>query len=385
MAFQVGSVPHVIGGSYQGFGTIIDNELAINQYPQFATSNTATKNALIPRPGYRPYVGLPQAPVRGIFWQDGRGFAVSGNLFCEFFASQTFVVRGVVEVDSDPCTIVSNGTNDGHQIFLVSGGHGYIFDLNTAAFTDVTSGDLFPAPALGCAFLEGYFLAWKRDSPLFAGSALFDGTDWLLADGAFQAQMQLTVDNIANAISIGGQVYFMGTKNTQIWTNIGAANIPLQPMPNAVPRWGLDAPFSIAGLDNTVFGVGVNEDGARHVIKANGYNFDVISTPAISRMLASVDSLQGALGFAHAWEGHPFYHLSVPGLVTDHGTTTLVYDDATKLWHERSLWDVKLMQHQLELGRCHAYGFNRHLMGDRQSGTIYELVAGQFQDRAVLA
>lgn len=382
---QAERLPNFVGGSYQGAVSMIDCEYAVNLYPQFGVKGANVKNALLPRPGLSLFAWLPGAPVRAIFWQDGRGFAVSGNFFCEFFQSGAFTVWGTVAADSNNATICSNG-DDGLQVFIVSGGHGYIFALDTGTLTDITTQDLFPAPALGGAFLQGYFLAWQQGSNLLAFSAPLDGTDWTLASGGGQARTTLNSDNISNCIAQGGYLVVMGTKNTEFWQNTGAADIAFAPVPSAVPAWGLDAPFTLVGLDNAIYGVGVNEDGARHVIRINGYNVNVVSTPAISRLLSTVQSFTNATAMGYALDGHPMYGLNVPNLATpDHGTTSLYYDNSTDIWHERGIWDSTAMQFFPDLPRVHCYGFGQHLLGDRQSGAIYSYVVGQNHDDVVIA
>lgn len=379
------SVPNFVGGSYQGTVAMVGVDYAVNLYAQYPVKGDNVKNALLTRPGLSLFAWLPGAPVRGIFWQDGRGFAVVGAGFYEFFANGSFTLRGNVAVDANNSTICSNG-DDGLQIFIVSGGHGYIFALDTSAFTDVSSQDLFPFPALGGAFLQGYFLAWQSGSNLLAFSSPLNGLDWTLASGGGQARTQLNSDNISNCIAQGGYLVVCGTKNTEFWQNTGAADIAFAPVPNAVPAWGLDAPFTLVGLDNAVYGVGINEDGARHVIRFNGYNVNVISTPAISRLLSTVDSFTNATAIGYALDGHPFYGINVPNLQTpDHGTTSLYYDNATDLWHERGIWDSVAMQFWPDLPRTHCYGFGRHLLGDRQSGAIYQYVVGQNHDDIVIS
>lgn len=380
---QPESIPNAVGGSYQGTTAMVDNEYAVNCYPQFPTARTNAKNVLLSRHGYQVFVRLPQSPVRAIFWQDGRGFAISGALFCEFFIGGTFTVRGTVEVDANNGTIISGG-GDNLQLCVVSGGHVYVYDLTLNTLTDVTSGDLVPAPVLGCAYLNQVAILWQRGSNLLAFSAPNDFSDWTLADGAEQARTTLNSDNIANCVAFGGYLLVGGTKNTEFWQNTGALDNPFGPIPNAVPAWGVDGPFTLCVLDNSAYAVGINEDGARHVIRYDGYNVKVISTPAISRLLSTVESLDGATAFGYALDGHPFYVLNVPNLVTDHGTTTLVHDGFTDIWHERGIWDNTAMQFQLDLPRVHGYGFNRHLFGDRQSGAIYEFSDG-YEDSVILS
>src|SRR5580692_9795900 len=174
----VASIPNFVGGSYPPYENIIGLERTVNLYAESASPGTSAKRAFINCPGYSLWQDLPGTPGRGIFYQDGRGFAVSGPLFCEIFANQTFTVRGSVAVDANMTTISSNGLSQGGQIFIVSGGHGYIYDLITNAFTDVTSQSEFPAPATSGFYLDGYFGAIMANSPTFALSNLFDGTIW---------------------------------------------------------------------------------------------------------------------------------------------------------------------------------------------------------------
>lgn len=382
---QPESIPNAVGGSYQGLTAMIDNEYAVNLYAQFPTARTNVKNALISRNGLTTFARLPQSPVRAIFWQDGRGFAVSGSVFCEFFEGGTFIVRGSVAVNDNPATIISGG-NDNLQLAVASGGNLYVFDLSLNTFTLVPPGvDLLPTDILGVAYLNQTAIVWQRASNLLAFSAPNDFTDWALADGAEQARTQLTSDNISNCIAFGGYLLVGGTKNSEFWQNTGALDNPFAPIPNAVPAWGVDGPFTLCVLDNAGYAVGVNEDGARHVIRWDGYNVTVISTPAISRLLSSVDSLDSATAYSYALDGHPFYAVNVPNLETpDHGTTSLVYDRYTGLWHERGIWDVQAMRFQLDLPRNHCYGFNQHLFGDRQSGAIYTF-SDDYQDAVIMS
>jgi hypothetical protein len=89
--------------------------------------------------------------------------------------------------------------------------------------------------------------------------------------------------------------------------------------------------------------------------------------------------------------GHSFYVLHFPIATCDYSpngamTTgvvkgaTWVYDVATKQWHERQYWNETTGQAQAHLGRCHAYAFGKHLVGDYQSGNIYVLSPDNYDD-----
>lgn len=360
-------IPNFVGGSYPPYANVQGLFLTRNLYPE-SPQPGGEKAALIGTPGYALWLDLPNGPGRCIFEQDGRAFAISGPLFCEIFPQQTFLVRGIVEVDANPATISSNGLSQGKQIFVVSAGHGYIYDLVANTFTDVSTQSTFPFPAQSGFYLDGYFGAIGQGTPTFSLSNLFDGTIWNILQGGEQS-LSTTVDNIQNGAAINDKVWFGQSKNTEIWADIGAADFPLAPLPGLTPRWGIAGAWTLQAVDNALMCVGTSADGAIEVLRAKGYDWSVVSTPSISNLLRSV---KGSIGSARAWtyaqQGHAFYLLYVPGL-----TTTLVYDVTTQQWHERCLYDDVQMDYVPDLGIGHAYAFGKHLVIDRQSGAIYDM------------
>lgn len=378
MAATPQPAPNFIGGSFPPYANIQGLWLTRNWYPEFPPGG-GPLGSFINTPGYTLFVDLPSGPGRGILEQDGRVFAISGPLQCEVFPQQTFKVRGIVEVDENPATLSSNGLDQGHQIFTVSAGHGYIYDLVTGAFTDVSSQSEFPFPAVSGFYLDGYFGAIQQNAPTFALSNLFDGTIWDINQGGKQ-QLSLTVDNIQNGVAINGKVWFLQSKNTEVWADIGASDFPLAPIPGTLPRWGCAAIYTLVAIDNALMCIGANADGSLEVIRANGYDWKVVSTPAISNLLRQAPSVTGARAWAYSQQGHAFYLLYVPGL-----QTTLVYDVTTGLWHERALYDERQMRYVPDLGISHCYAFGKHLVQDRQSGAIYEMSLDRLDMDVVLA
>jgi hypothetical protein len=59
---------------------------------------------------------------------------------------------------------------------------------------------------------------------------------------------------------------------------------------------------------------------------------------------------------------------------------TWVYDVATGMWHEWAWWDKSNAAYHAHRGICHAYGYGKHLVGDRENGKIYELSPTVYTD-----
>lgn len=352
----------------------VDAERTINWYPEASGAGTPkVALSLQPTLSVTPFVVMGTGPVRGLFAQDGRAFAVSGAYVYEFFASQTSTIRGTVRVDGRPATISSNG-KAGEQLMITSGGLGYVLDLQTNVFAQITDVS-FPTYVSSGLFFDGYFIVLDGTNGEFFLSSLEDGETWNALD--FGAVSQFS-DKVITMTRTHDNLMLGGSKNTQAWYNSGAANFPFAPVPGGTIEHGMAAEFGAVELDNTLFYVGQDEHGAGAVWKLQGYTPIEISTQAIRHKLTSVPSLTGCLGWSYQWERHLFYVLYVPGL-----DTTLVYDVATDLWHEWAVWDSLYMRWRPHVGRNHAYGFNRHLIGDRQSGAIYTFDPALGSDRVV--
>lgn len=374
-------LPNLVGPTYTTRSINYGCEQTINWYPEYGEQGAApkTRGCLLPTPGlqqfiraneeFEPTTGINNGPVRGLFYQDGRCFAVSGNLFVEILSSRTWISRGLVAEDGNPATMCSNG-QAGHQIFVTSGGLGYIFDLVANTFTNITA-DGFPVPCVMGAFVDQYFLALKGQSIQYNISNLANGLAW---DGLDVGQVSETSDNKIALLTNHREVWLFGSKTTEVWYNSGNAGFPFQPIQGTLIEHGIAAPFTATRLDNTIFWLGADETGARVVWRAQGYVPQRISNHAIEYFLNLAPNVAAATAYAYQEDGHSFYVLNVPGInVPIDGEVTLVYDVATGQWHCRGLWNDRTERYELDLPRCHAFAFDRyHLMGDRQSGTVYQ-------------
>lgn len=340
-------------------------ERTINLYPEQVAGTGKAGLVLHGTPGVTPYVQAGTGPVRALFAQDGRAFCVSGARFLELFAGHRAVTRGLVWGGPTPATISSNGTG-GHQLLITAGNAAYIYDLTTHVFTELHNRPDISTPetpvSMGC-FCDGYFLLLIAQSPTFRLSALEDGLTW---DPLDIAQRSYSTDNLLAIVPNHRELWLFGSRTTEVWYDTGDADTPFQPIQGAFLEAGIAAPWTAVRLDNSVLWVGADERGAGVVWRAHGYTPQRVSTHAVELDLGRV-TLAQARAYSYQDEGHTFYVLYVPGL-----ETTWVYDVATGLWHERAHWDTELMRWIPHLGVCHCYAFDRHLIGDRASGIVYE-------------
>lgn len=347
----------------------------MNWFVELATGTPKAKSWLVPTPGLDPFVVLGAGPVRALFAEEGRCFAVGGGHFYEILASQNFVHLGEVGMDGRSASISSNGS-DGHQIFIVSNGDGFIFDLVSGDFTPIID-DGFPRPCSMGAFVDGYFLALQAQSDRFQISALENGLVW---DALDVAQVSQTTGIVRALVPVHRNVWLLGSSLTTVWADIGDADFPFAPIPGAFIEQGIGSLFGWAIVDNALVWHGQNENGARIAFLARGYEPQRISTHAVEQAWAEFPTMQDVVCWSYADRGHPFVCFYIPA-----AETTWVYDMATQAWHERALWDPTALVWTPHLARNHAFAFERHLVGDRSSPAVYHLDADTHMDGRVMA
>jgi hypothetical protein len=362
--------PGFLGASDRVSARTVNAERTINWYPEVATGTPKAKQWLAPTPGLRPFVVLGAGPVRALYSEEGRAFAVGGGHFFEILASQQFLYRGDVGIDSRSATISSNGT-DGHQLFIVSNGDGFIFDLNSNFLSPITAPD-FPRPCSMGAYLDGYFLALQANTDRFQISGLLDGTTW---DPLDVAQVSQTTGIVRALVAVHRELWLLGTAQTTVWADIGDPDFPFAPIPGAYVQQGIAGLFAWTQVDNALWWIGQNEDGGRVAYTARGYQPQRVSTHAVEQAWAVLPTVADAIGWSYQDRGHSFACWYLPA-----AETTWVYDVATQAWHERALWDPTLLVWTPHLARVHTFAFDRHLVGDRSSPAVYQLDAATYTD-----
>jgi hypothetical protein len=369
------TIPNVVGPSWPARSRNQNLERSINLYPEPNDGGGSGKNpsgVLYGTAGLTPGWALPAGPVRGLFSQDGRVWAVGGEFVCELFASGEVVPYSPVGVgvDDNPATFSSNGTA-GNQVLITSGGLLYIIDLTTNLLSHISSVN-FLTPAVMGVFLDDYFIINKGGSRQIYLSALLDGTSW---DPLDVFEVSKFSDNL-RAIAVSHEILWaFGSLHSIPYEDTGDLNIPFQPIPQSLVEHGILSPFSVQQADNTLFYQAQDALGVQQVVKLNGYTPQIVSTFGMQTYMESAATGENVLGWTWQESGHLNYQMYFPTL-----PTSPVFDVATSQWHERALWNPNIRDWTPHIGRCHCYGFGKHLVGSRTNNTVYIQALDQYQD-----
>lgn len=376
-------VTRFVGGSNVLRAPTISNERTINFYPE-STLGFGGKGDrwLKPSEGLRAHAQVTDSNTRVLFYQDGHLYFLCGQSFGEVLDGGTTVFLGTVEESElNPGSMCSNGTA-GHQVMIVSAGFVYIWDTDSEVFSHIDMGDSEGHILMG-EFMDGYFFALVADSRQVRFSALEDGTTW---DPLDIFERSWGSDNISFIKRAGRQIWLVGTKTSEVWADNGGALLPFAPIQGVFLDMGSIAPWSGQRDGQTLIWLSQDERGGGLVVRATGYTPQEISTYAVDLRIQGQarpanDETTG-MGRSEAFvmqiDGHVFYWIQVPGL-----DTTPVFDLVEKEWHERAMWVANEAVWIPHLARCHAFAFERHFVGVRTSGVIYEM-SPAFLDDGIL-
>lgn len=219
---------------------------------------------------------------------------------------------------------------------------------------------------------DEFGLAVKPNSQIWYSSAISDITTWPVISFASTTGNQ---NNIVAIVSIHREIWLFGSQNTEVWYNAGTTFFTWARRPDVFIEYGCAAKQSVAKGDNTVFCLGQSPTGGPVVVRMNGYSPVVISTPSINYAISTYSTVSDAIGFVYQQEGHEFYVLTFPT-----AGVTWVYDIATQAWHQRQS-DISGNQTRW-LASCYAYCYSKQLIGDYNSGNIYQLDMSQYLENS---
>jgi hypothetical protein len=353
-----------IGPAYEARSPAVANDRLVNLFPEvYEVPRTARTEvaAFYTVPGITPFCGLG-APIRGMLTTTvGRCFVVAGSTLHEVFGNGTFGSLGTLATGAGPVSMSENGA----QLLVVDGPHGYILTLAGNVFTPITDEGF--QGATHAVFVDGFFGLNRPGTGQWYISGLYDGLSY---DATDIVTAESSPDPIVAMVELKREIWTIGTRSTEVWFNQGLADFPFVRIPGATHQEGTIAPQSVVRLGSEGLAwLGQGEQGYGIVWRTQGYQLQRISTHAIETAIREAADPTAAFAWCHHLEGHLFYVLTV-------GDRTWSYDVATQLWHERAQLDAHGHLQPLPL-RSHCTAFRQALVGG-DVGIVYRLDTGLY-------
>jgi len=356
----------LLGGTGQAESVAVADQLTQNWYVHIDPEGKS-QISLYPTPGLSAFAVTALGPIRGAIEYNNLLYVVSADTLWEITSAGATTNRGTLLTSTGRITMAHNGPANGTQIAIADGTHFYIWDSSGTPDFKVITNAADPDYDADCPIptfvdiMDGYFIINDTSTTgRFYISSSYDGTAW---DALDYATAERSSDDL-QAIKVSNRVlWLIGTDSAEAWFNSGAT-FPFEPIQSGFSEWGTPAPHSVVEMAGSIFYLAQNQEGTGQVVMTSGLTPQVISTQAITSEISKLTTLSDAYGYVYQHGGHNFYVLSFP---TD--GHTFVYDLTTQKWHKWNSYATN-GQHR---STCHVYIFGKHLVGDSESGRVFEL------------
>jgi len=383
----------LLGPGYAGVSNSLDPSRRVNFYVELASEAAKARVSLVGTPGTILQYSLGNLPARGLHVFNGVLYAVAGNQLYSISASGTVtaIAGATLSTFVGPVVMKDNSVNvnnvGGNQLMIVDGSAGYVYNVNTGAFTNSTSftGSGWPSTgAIALEYIDSYFLIGQTGSMNMYSSDGYNGLNW---NTVAAASAQSAPDAIQALWNLGEQLFVVKQYTTEIFYNTGTApalGFPFQRMTSAVLDVGTVAPLAVAKGASSLFILGNRRtgDGGNFVgaMRIQNDNPTIISPPAITAQMQNWSPWTDVLSYVYEQDGHTFWVVTSPS-----HDQTFCYDaaipDIELAWHERSTYTAgSLYQVNRHVSNCYAFFNGMHLVGDYANGNIYQMTRTAWRD-----
>jgi hypothetical protein len=217
--------------------------------------------------------------------------------------------------------------------------------------------------------VDNYFIYNNPNTQQWAASNVLSPITYSLSF----ASKFTSPDNLVSLIANNGQVYLLGEKSSEVWSDQGTFPFAFQRIPASSSQHGIIGPFSVSRIGNTFAYLSRNTRGQAEIVAMNGYFPERISTHAVENTLVN-EYIADAVAWTYQLEGHEVYVISFPSI-----NLTWAYDVTTRLWH-KWLWTDQYGNYNRHRGNCAAVFQGLVCVGDWENGQIYSLDPNNYTD-----
>jgi len=293
-------------------------------------------------------------PIYGTTVMGENLYVVAGSNVYKIDSTKTVTLLGTMGVAPARVMMDNNGTQ---VLILTEGGASFFCTSVAASLTQVSDADYQLSDSI--SFLDGYFLATKKQGKTFQWSDLNSATSWLALN---TQSVEADASNIVRVAMNNLELWFFKETLIEVYYDSARPGYIFDRKEGVFIQKGCAAKFSVAKLDGGFFFLGDD----RIVYTTNGYQLVPISTFPISQEIETYSTVSDAYAFTYVLNGHKFYTLTFPTQ-----DVTWEYNITTGLWHERQ--SINAAQQK---GRWRAttqsFFAGLNLFGDFETGIIYQ-------------
>lgn len=354
--WQERAIP-LVGPTSQGEAGKLGPQRSINFYP-VKPEREGDPWMLRGTPGLALLGTLPRTPVRGAHVHRDRLFAVAGARVYEVYSDGSNREWGRISSARGRVTMASLL----NVIVIGDGTRFYALDLDAATC------DAIPDAPRGrfCVFFNQRILYQGENGQVFY-SELNDPTN---IPGLNFFSAESLPDEIVAITTTEDQIWLHGSESTEVWYDSGDVDNPFQRIGGGVVYSGCGHPNSALRVDNSVWWIEKDKEGAGIVRRSNGFTPMRVSTAPVERFLKAATNVSA---YSYQEDGHTFYAVNC-----DQGTR--VYDIKENEWHERAWLNAGTGEQERQRQEFHAYAYGQHMAFDYETGDVFRMGLDLFTD-----
>lgn len=353
----MGTVP-LLAGSYVARSVIANAQRCVNLYPEKNQEDAEVPVTQYQTPGLRRLAtGELLTAWRGLYFAtNGVLYGVLGTIV--YRINDDWSLTNLGTIASPAVTLVSMVDNGAHVIIVDDTANGWTIDLATDTL----------APIAAANFLGGVFVQYADTFFLLnqpGTRTFYQSNSNAITFPGLSADKTGFADKLIGLIINHLDIWLLGSRTAEIWSNVGAPGFPFQRLPGVFIQHGCVAKRSIASYDLMIFWLSQDNNGQALALMGTNYQAVNIMTPAISDAISKYTIISDAIGFCYQQGNHVFYVLTFPT-----ADKTWCYDLSTKMWHERTYTDNNGQEHRIR-ANCTAFAYGKNVVGDYQNGKLY--------------
>lgn len=322
----------IFGTGTKGKSANVTSQRRINLYAERFANPDKSAVVYYPRPGLlkgfnKANTGssFPGGPVRGIIvFIAATGtesiYIAQGKTTGLASTSDRFLMGSdYLVTSSGPVQMAALGVEvllvDGYTIYRPSSGD---------SLTNLGVANVPTRPRSICTLAGRWIVDDQASIGRFRWSGLYDSADW---DPLNFATAESASDPLIQVFERGGELLLFGTTSLEFWAPTGGADVFAR-VGGAGIDWGLGVFDSPRKANNTVLFIGRNLGGQPQVVRLDGYQAHVVSTPDVDRVLNdALDTGVSPTTSVVTHSGHTWYIVNL-------ADTSLAYDVDYNEWSE---------------------------------------------------
>lgn len=350
--------------SYKALSGLASSERLVNCYSEPNPITSPFKNSVYGTPGLKVWKDTANPfPILGMRVMGENLYVVvkDGNVY-KIDSTKTMTSLGSIAVQLENVIMTDNGTQ---VTILTDTGQAYYCTSTAGSLTQITDGDYELSDSV--ATLDGYTVFTKQQARQFQWSDINNTASYQALN--FQT-VEANSSNIVRVAANNLELWFFKEDITEVYYDSGRPGYIFDRKEGVFIQKGCAAKLSVSSLDGSFFFLGND----KIVYQTIGYQLIPISTFPITQEIERYTTISDAISFCYTQGGHKFYCLTFPS-----EGATWEYDISTKLWHERQSTNLAGRQDRWK-ANCFAMFAGKNLIGDFETGTIYEMDEGTYTE-----